>query len=405
MSNLYNDGRKKALSHKPVGSSPSSEVRKIDPQKTKGLKKKKTWKSLALKIGLYVLTGIIGLLAGGYSYISFNILGAVGYTPVDIVSPGDADVNTPNVKPGEFDDINVDDTVFQGNTSSSWAEGGHTAVYVDERFPIKEVKQRDPNVQNILIFGVDARSTSEVKDSRADALMIVSLDKNTDSIKLISLMRDTDVVMEGRSSPDKINHAYKFGGVGLLINTVNENFDLDIQKFVMLDFSSASGLIDLVGGIPIEVSPAEVKYANESINEQNIYLQRYSPFLTNSGLQVLDGIQATAWSRIRMLDSDFVRTERQRLLADRLIRTVAVQDTLTQLSVLERGAGMIETNLTQNELLQIGTTGIQLVGNIHQYRIPDDGLFVTQRDPWKIIVDWDQQIPSLHEYIWGRSYH
>ena len=354
----------------------------------------KPLKKRIITILVYVLIAVVGLSAGGGIYL-YQMLGKIGYTAVKVVSADDYKT----VDIGSLDSLDAESS---GNTSAAWSEGGHTKVFVDPDFPIKEVAQKDKNVENILVFGVDSRGTEDI-DCRADAIMIVSLDKNTKTIKLISLMRDCGVTIEGRSSVDKLTHSYAYGGVGLLINTINENFKLDIQRFVMFDFNSSSDLIDLVGGVDIDVQANEVKYANQSIEEENILMGDSVPFLTDAGLQTLDGIQAIAWARIRHADSDFVRTSRQRTVATALMKKVASQNYLAQLSILEKSAGVFETNMTQADLLRLGTTGIGLIKNIVEYRIPDDGLYSIQENPWMMIINWDAQIPKIEEYIWGGS--
>lgn len=341
----------------------------------------------------YILVAVLGLTTGGAAYL-FQLMGKVGYSPISIVKNQDY---TP-LDLGSLDN----EEVSVGDTSSSWSEGGHTKVYVDDRFPIKQVEQKDKDIENILVFGIDARGTDDVV-ARADAILIVSLDNRAKSIKLISLMRDCGVTIEGRSQTDKLTHSYAYGGVGLLINTINENFDLDIQRFVMLDFSSSTSLIDLVGGIEIDVQAQEVKYANQSINEQNMLLSSNVALLDHSGYQTLNGTQAIAWSRIRYADSDFVRTSRQRTVASALMKKLASQNVLKQMAFLEGSAGMFETNMTQADLLRVGTASLALVGQIVEYRIPDDGLYTVQENPWMMLIDWETQLPKLREYIWGGS--
>ncbi len=355
--------------------------------------REKSLKKQIITVLIYVLVAVIGLGTGGGIYI-YQLIGKVGYTAVNIVDNADY---TP-VDIGSLDSQDVE----SGNTTSSWAQGGHTKVFVDSDFPIKKVAQKDPNVENILVFGVDSRGTDDV-DCRADAIMIVSLDNITKSIKIISLMRDCAVTIEGRSKADKLTHSYAYGGVGLLVNTINDNFGLDVQRFVMLDFSSSANLIDLVGGVDLDVKTNEVKYANGEINYQNGLMGSNEPLLTSAGLQTLSGIQAIAWARIRHLDSDFVRSSRQRVVASALMTKVASQNKLAQLSLLKNCAGMFETNMTQADLLRLGTVGVSLIKNIVQYRIPDDGLYTVQENPWMEVIDWEKQIPKLHEYIWGTS--
>lgn len=358
-----------------------------------GSKQEKPLKKKIITVLIYVLVVVLGLGTGGGIYLS-QLMGKVGFAAINVVDKADY---TP-VDLGSLDSQDVEN----GDTSSSWAQGGHTKVFVDSDFPIKKVTQKDPNVENILVFGVDSRGTDDVQ-CRADAIMIVSLDNNTKTVKLITLMRDSAVTIEGRSKPDKLTHSYAYGGVGLLINTINDNYGLDIQRFVMLDFSSSANLIDVAGGVDIEVKANEVKYANGEIQYQNDLMGSNEPLLTSSGMQTLSGVQAIAWARIRHLDSDFVRSSRQRTVASALMKKVASENRLAQLALLEDSAGIFETNMTQADLLRLGTVGVSLVKNIVEYRIPDDGLYTVQENPWMEIIDWEKQIPRLHEYIWGTS--
>jgi len=219
-------------------------------------KPEKPLKKKIITILAYVLIVVIGLGTGGGIYI-YQFLGKVGFAAVNIVDKGDYQP----VDLGSLDSLDVEN----GDTSSSWAQGGHTKVFVDPAHPIIKVAQKDKNIENIVVFGVDSRGTTDVQ-CRADAIMIVSLDNKTKSIKIISLMRDCGVTIEGRTNTDKLTHSYAYGGVGLLINTINNNFGLDVQRFVMLDFSSSANLIDIVGGVEIDVKANEVKYANGEVN-------------------------------------------------------------------------------------------------------------------------------------------
>lgn len=352
-------------------------------------------KSSASKVLLRFLAIILGLSLGCFLYL-YQMLG--GFTFVNTTIMSEEDYST-------LDLSDLDGSLTGGDVSSSWADGGHTAVYFDPSHPIIEVSQKDKNVENILVFGIDSRSTSEVV-ARSDAMMIVSIDKEANTVKLISLMRDIGVYIgdtdeTSSNSLDKLAHAYAYGGVGLMINTINRNFDLDIQRFVMLDFNSAADVIDLCGGVNIEVQDAEVKYANINITEQNNVSGGTAPLLTSGGMQTLSGIQAIGWSRIRYLDSDFVRTSRQRTVATALMNKVSSMNTISQLAMVEDSAGMFETNMRQADLIRIGLNAIGGVGSMSEYRVPEDNLYSVQQNPWMMVIDWNAQLPALHNYIWG----
>lgn len=352
--------------------------------------RKSSKKTIVIKVVCYILVALLGLGIGSFSYL-YKVLGGFIFVNTPFVSADDYET----IDIGALDDVEISD----GDTTSSWADGGHTRVYVNEDFPIKKVAQKDKDVENILVFGVDSRGSDDYK-CRADAIMIVSLDKNTNCVKLISLMRDTGVTIEGRSSTDKLTHSYAYGGVGLLINTINDNFGLDIQRFVMLDFNSSANIIDLVGGVTIDVQAGEVKYANHSINEQNMLLNSNTELLSHAGAQSLNGIQAIAWSRIRYLDSDFVRSSRQRVLATALMQKVANMGRLDQMALLEDSAGMFETNMTSVDLMRVGLDAVDLLGTMKEYRVPVDGMYTVQSNPWMMLVDWERQLDELHAFIW-----
>ena len=354
--------------------------------------KKKKKKGFA-KIFVRILLAVVGLVIGCVLYFFYTFGGT--YVPVDIVSEQDYSTM----------DLSEDKSTTGGDVTSSWAEGGHTPLYYNSKHPIIKVEQKDPDVENILVFGVDARSVKDYK-GRSDAMIVVSINNRTKSIKLISLMRDTGVYIgdtdaTAKKKLDKLNHAYHYGGVGYMINTINRTFDLDIQRFVMLDFGSAADVIDLVGGVEIDVSAAEVKYANHFIEEDNKLNGSNSPLLVSSGKQTLDGIQAVSWARIRYLDSDFVRTSRQRTIASALISKVSTLNYFKKMQLLNSSAGMFETNMTTMDLMRVGMTAIGYTDNMSEYRVPADNLYKVQKNPWMMVVDFDKQNKLLKEYIQG----
>lgn len=351
-------------------------------------------KTSGLQIFIRIICAILGIILGCSIYL-FKVLGGFKY------------VATPTATAEDYEllELTAGDSLSGGDVDASWTDGGHTRVFIDPNHPIIEVEQKDKNVENILVFGVDSRSSDDYQ-CRSDAMMIVSINSKENTVKLISLMRDTGVYIgdtkETQSSTlDKLTHAYAYGGVGLMINTINVNFDLDIQRFVMLDFGTAADVIDLVGGVDIDVSPDEVKYANYVITEMNTIVSNPAPFITTSGMQTLSGVQAIGWSRIRYLDSDFVRTSRQREIAMALIAKVAQLNRLQQLALIEDSAGMFETNMQTLDLARVATNGVSGSSNITEYRLPEDNLYQVQNNPWMMIVDMNQQLPKLHEFIWG----
>jgi LCP family protein required for cell wall assembly len=338
-----------------------------------------------------VILALAGLAVGLLLYVVF-LLDQPLRTRIRIVDP-----NT--VSTISLDDIKLTDPI---QDDGSWAEAGRTRVYVHPDFPIVKVDQADPLVENILVFGVDARRASEVV-CRADSLIIITIDRRSRSIKLTSVMRDSQVLISGRSEPDRINAAYAYGGVGLLINTLNETLDLDIQRFAMFDFWSAASLIDAIGGIELTIAREEIPHANQSITEQNELFAGTDPslLLEEAGLQHINGRQAVAWARIRKLDSDYIRTSRQRTMMTAMISRMADAQLSTLFALANGGLTAFETNMRTSDMIRIGLNALPLTDEIMEYRVPQDGLFTVNPDPWMMVVDWEKQSMLLHAFIWG----
>ncbi len=340
----------------------------------------------------YILLALAGLATGLLVYVLI-LLSQPLRTQIDIVDPN-------SIESVSLDDINLKEDT---GDSVPWDQGGRTRVYVHPDFPIKKIEQKDPNIETILVFGVDSRKASEVV-CRADTLILVTIDKTNGAVKLTSIMRDTQVKIAGRSSPDRINAAYAYGGVGLLINTINDTFDLDIQRFAMFDFWSAANLIDSLGGIQIEVKQAEIPYMNRNLNEQNLLVPnaKQSALLTKAGLQLLDGQQAIAWARIRKLDSDYERTSRQRTVMMTLLKKYSKASISSLIALINNGLSAFETNLRNSDIIRVGINSLPLADQILEYRVPEDKLFKVNPNPWMMIMDLDKQIPALHQFIWGK---
>lgn len=286
--------------------------------------------------------------------------------------------------------------------NARWGNG-RVKLYVNSSFPITFVEQKDPNVENILLIGIDARSAYE-KESRTDSILIVTVDRNNNSIKLTSIMRDTQVKIPGRTHETKINAAYVYGGVGLLINTINLNFDLDIQKVAMVDMLSAETVIDAAGGVTINVTKSEFNYVNEGVTATNNLFKNFSafsPYLTKSGEQLLNGRQAVAYGRIRYIGTDTARTQRQRTVLSALIVSFKSASFSRKMSVFETCLQSFETNITKSDLLFLSFDVLSGMRNIQQYRVPQDGMYTTNLSNYQLVVNYANQIPALHQFIWG----
>ncbi len=347
-----------------------------------------------------LLLAFTGLILG-VSLFVWNLLGSAGFSKIPIV---DDLINGTN--PNYTGDDNPgDETGDDLDPNEEIGHGGTISVYAPDGFPIKRVEQKDPNVLNILIFGIDATSTSAVTGN-SDAMIVMSLNKYTNSIKLTSLLRDTEVSIPGyEGQATKLNSAYARGGVGLMINTINQNFDLDIQSFMMFDFWSAAAIIDQVGGIKIPVTDEEVPYVNNSVRQFNRLsgLDDNDGIMEHGGEQIVSGKQAIGWARIRAIGFDYQRTSRQRYVIQAMLERFNEQDIFTKMSTATTVLGKIETNLARLQMVGVGTKYMDTLNTIEQFRAPEDGYFTTNTDNWNMIVDWDLQVPRLHDFIYEKA--
>lgn len=225
-------------------------------------------------------------------------------------------------------------------------------------------------IKNIALFGVDA---IDGEAGRSDSIMIATVDPVHNKIKLTSIMRDSYVSIDGYGD-DKINHAYAYGGPELAIKTINENFGLNIEDFVSVNFSSLPVIINILGGVDIEITQDELQYINSYINDINAKDGTNSPNITYAGVQHLDGTQALAYSRIRYTDGgDYKRTERQRTVLAALFSKLTSASIGSYNSLLNEVLPYIQTNLTSTEILSLGTKVLGIGNNLEQDRFPRDG--------------------------------
>lgn len=174
-----------------------------------------------------------------------------------------------------------------------------------EENPIEELEGLDSNLtsdegyKHYLLLGLDGL-TGGFKGKRSDAIMIVSISEEQERIVLTSIPRDTYVYIEGKGY-DKITHAYAYGQAKLTVETIENNFDIDIEHYFTVNFDGMADLVDLVGGIPMYLTQAESNNIRDFFGVPG----------TQAGDNILTGRQAVTFCRVRKIDSDFKRTERQ----------------------------------------------------------------------------------------------
>ena len=258
---------------------------------------------------------------------------------------------------------------------------------------------------NILLIGSDSRTEGD--DGRSDAMILLSISKNTKTIQMISLLRDMYVEIPGHDG-NRLNAAYAYGGPELLLETVSQNFGIEVNHYVVVNFQAFANLVDAVGGVELELTNEEVQWVNAYLNEYN--LLRDMPIDTDyldtslSGNITLNGPQALAYSRNRYIGTDFGRTERQRKVLSAVIKKLPM-------AAVTNGEGLIDglfpnltTNLTKGECMLLSLDAGKLITyDLVQSSVPIEGAYSNAeiRGMAVLQVDFEANKDYLKQQIYG----
>lgn len=221
---------------------------------------------------------------------------------------------------------------------------------VDNEYISESLLYSDDEQVNILLVGVDAREGET--ESRSDTMMLVTLDNKNGEIKLTSFLRDSYVEIAGRKKKEKLNAAYLRGGIQTLIDTLEMNFKVSIPYYAVVDFEIFTTIVDELGGINVDVTEKESYYTYHS-GKVGV------PVRIEAGEDVLlNGEQALWYSRIRYLDSDFMRTQRQRKVISAIVEKTLQQDIMTMIGLAETIIPLVKTNLSSKEIMDIGVKAL-----------------------------------------------
>ena len=171
---------------------------------------------------------------------------------------------------------------------------------------------RDDGYWTIAVFGVDSRDGNTGKGALSDVEMLCSIHRKTGEIRLLSVFRDTYLRIDQKEDFDKINEAYFLGGPEQAIKALEDNLDLQIDDYATFNWKAVVDAINVLGGVDIDITDKEFAYINSFITETVNSTGVGSYQLEHSGMNHLDGVQAVAYARLRLMDTDFNRTERQR---------------------------------------------------------------------------------------------
>lgn len=208
---------------------------------------------------------------------------------------------------------------------------------------------------NILLLGVDSRDMENIKGTRSDAIMIVSINKDTNDVKIISVYRDTYLKMGDTSTFDKITHACAYDGPEMSMKSLNQAMDLNISNYVVVNFKAVADLVDAVGGITVDVQDYEIQQLNKYTIQtaKNIGRENYK-LVEAAGTQTLEGVQAVSYGRIRKgVGDDFKRTERMRTVLTLVFNKMKTMSFSEIKGLIDMMIPQVQTNLDMNNILAL----------------------------------------------------
>lgn len=260
----------------------------------------------------------------------------------------------------------------------------------------------DKNVFNILLIGTDNRVKGE--SSRSDAMILVSINKKNKTITAASLLRDIYLQIPGKNN-NRLNAACAFGGPKLLMNTIEQNFKVSVDRYASVDFYVFMDIIDAVGGVTIEVTREEIPVINDYIAELNKLRgeKEGSDYLTEPGELILNGKQALGYARNRYTGTDFERTEKQRRVLKEAFQKIKKLNLIQLNNLLNKLLPQVTTNLTEGEIFSMILSLPGYAGyDIKQCHIPVDNSyqFMRIRGMEVIALDFDKNIKALREQIY-----
>ncbi len=253
---------------------------------------------------------------------------------------------------------------------------------------------KSARVRNILCIGSDARS--EIGGQRSDTMVLLSIDSAHHQLKMTSFLRDCYVYIPAKGYNAKLNAAFAWGGAKMLMDTIEYNFKVDIDDYLIIDFEGFKKLIDLMGGLDVDgVTEAEAKYMRDVV--KIIYCKE--------GKNHFTGAASLWYCRIRKLDDDFHRTERQRKVMNAIMKQALRRNPIQLMKIIEQVLPMLQTSMSRNDLLSVGASAVFnfIGGKKPQHQVPAENTWTGQRINGQDVLrlDLDQNSQLLKQFLYS----
>lgn len=301
-------------------------------------KNKKSKRAAGFVVFLVILSLISLAVLASCAFVS-HYLGKIERTPeevVDVVPPSNEDFET-DTKPADVDEVSPEEI--------DWSDA---------------IPPGDDHLINILLVGQDRRAGQGRQ--RADTMILCSINTETKEISFISFLRDLYVQIPGGYAPNRLNATYAFGGFDLLDGALNANFGITVDGNVEVDFSRFVQIIDALGGVSIYLTSAEAPHVVQTEYE---------------GTYRLTGEQALSYARLRVIDDDFGRANRQRNVLSALVNKAKKLSLSEMLTLLDTILPSLTTDMTDKEIITTATKLFPLLSDVKvsSYQVPSDGTY------------------------------
>lgn len=348
------------------------------PIKSKNKKRKKK-RSIFFKAFLIFITIIVIFLVGVGIYL-WTLMNRINST--------------------KFEDA----PIMEGQISEEELERMRQTFGDNIKWDITNQKKSNKNIINILLVGEEAIEKWGHGRGRSDSMMIATVNSRENTIKLTSLMRDVYVRIPGYLD-NKLNAAYNMGGIPLLKQTIETNYDIVIDYSAVVQFSGFEKIIDQIGGVEISLTADEAQYLNTT---NYISKKKYRNVV--EGKQILNGNQALGFARIRYRASsngeanDFGRTNRQRMLIQAVVNKLKSKNLLELTDVVNGVLSNVLTDLPKSEIVNIiKVYTLMKDKNLETFRVPIDNSYEDRRIRGMsvLVIDFAENKRALHKFIFG----
>ncbi|MCD7885013.1 MAG: LCP family protein [Lachnospiraceae bacterium] len=309
-----------------------------------------------------------------------------------LASADEADAEESSATADEVDAEETSALADEADAEESSATADEAETEEDGSSAVVSLPGND-GIYSILLIGSDRREDNW--NGNSDVMIVVTVNSNTQRIIMTSYMRDLYADIPGYGV-HKLNYAYAAAGADKLIETLEESYEIEIDNYAAVDFDAMAEIIDLIGGVDIELSDDEVEVLNSYLSEED-----KDQALESGGEYHLNGVQAVAYMRIRYVgNADYQRTQRQRTVLSDIFDTAKEMTAAELAELAEEILELTDHDISALDMIQLisslsGLTEYELVEN----RVPYDGLYTSQNE--MLVPDFDATIEKLHEVLYG----